>query len=195
VIRQRSEEFSRVIRAVVSSAVVLGLLGPTLQALTARPWVFDLKPLAGVLAMGHRLVLRGRLDRLREQGRHGLPVLAVGAVGSLNDLIDRTRPDTTRGWTISGVCTSARVAPNGTDGILGFPALGNLDSAAEVAREGRHRVAAVCAPPGWNPRRLHQPAWSLESQATAKLVVDPGLMEMAGPRLHVDPVDRLPCCG
>ena len=27
---------------------------------------------------------------------------------------------------------------------------------------------------------------------SAELVVDPGLMEMAGPRLHVDPVDGLP---
>ena len=34
-------------------------------------------------------------------------------------------------------------------------------------------------------------AWELEGTA-AELVVDPGLMEIAGPRLHVAPVDGLP---
>jgi exopolysaccharide biosynthesis polyprenyl glycosylphosphotransferase len=45
--------------------------------------------------------------------------------------------------------------------------------------------------PGWMPMRLRQLARNLEGGA-AERVVDPGLMEVAGPRLHVDPVDGLP---
>ncbi len=50
---------------------------------------------------------------------------------------------------------------------------------------------AVGTAPGWSTQRLHQLAWDLEGLG-ADFVVDPGLMEMAGPRLHVAPVDGLP---
>jgi len=186
-----SEEFSRLLRAVVTSAVTLGLLGLAFEALAARPWVFGLMPMDGALAAGGRLVLRLRLHRLRKQGRCALPVLAVGTVESVTDLITRTRRDSNRGWVVSGVCTPTGAADLGMDEILGVPVVGDLDGVADAARDGAHRVVAVCPTPGWTSRRLHQLAWNLEGLA-AELVVDPGLMEVAGPRLHVDPVDGLP---
>jgi exopolysaccharide biosynthesis polyprenyl glycosylphosphotransferase len=191
VLGQGSEEFSRVIRAVVTGAVALGLLGLALQATAARPWVFGLMPLAGLLAVGFRLALRFRLHRLRDRGQCALPVLAVGPVEAVSDLIDRTRRDHRRGWFVSGICTPTGSAIDGSDQLLGVPVLGDLDAVAQVARSGGHRVVAVCPTPGWTSRRLHQLAWNLEDVA-AELVVDPGLMEVAGPRLHVDPVDGFP---
>lgn len=186
-----SEEFSRLIRAVVTSAVTLGLLGLALEALAPRPWVFGLMPMAGALAAGGRLLLRLRLHRLRDRGRCAYPVLVVGDIESVTDLIGRTRRDSRRGWVVSGVCTPTGAARNGADGVLGVPVLGDLDGIADVVQAGGHRVVAVCPTPGWTPRRLHQLAWDLEDMA-AELVVDPGLMEVAGPRLHIDPVDGLP---
>src|SRR4051812_28747488 len=78
ILGQGSQEFSRLLRAVVTSAVLLSLLGLLLQALAARPWVFGLMPMAGLLAVGGRLALRANLNRLRAQGRCVLPVLVVG---------------------------------------------------------------------------------------------------------------------
>jgi exopolysaccharide biosynthesis polyprenyl glycosylphosphotransferase len=187
-----AEEFSRLIRAVVTSAVTLGLLGLALEATAPRPWVFGLMPMAGALAAGGRLVLRLRLYRMRKQGRCTLPVLAVGTIEAATDLITRTRRDTNRGWMVTGVCTPTGAAHHGAEDILGVPVVGDLDGVADAARVGGHRVVAVCPTPGWTPRRLHQLAWNLEDMAAAELVVDPGLMEVAGPRLHVDPVDGLP---
>jgi exopolysaccharide biosynthesis polyprenyl glycosylphosphotransferase len=191
VLGQGAEEFSRVLRAVVTSAVVLGLLGLALQATAPRPWVFGLMPMAGVLMVLGRLALRARLHALRRRGRCDLPVLAVGTIESVTDLIVRTRRDTRRGWVVTGVCTPTGAARCGADGILGVPVVGDLDTVADSTREGRHRVVAVCPTPGWSPSRLHQLAWNLE-EAPTELVVDPGLMEVAGPRLHIDPVDGLP---
>jgi exopolysaccharide biosynthesis polyprenyl glycosylphosphotransferase len=191
VLGQGAEEFSRVIRAVVTSAVALGLMGLAAEALAARPWVFGLMPMGGALAVGGRLLLRRWLHRMRATGRCALPVLAVGTIDSVTDLIDRTRRDSGRGWIVSGVCTPTGTPARGANDVLGVPVLGDLDAVADVARAGGHRVVAVCPTPGWTPRRLHQLAWNLED-LTAELVVDPGLMEVAGPRLHIDPVDGLP---
>ncbi|MBN9110107.1 MAG: sugar transferase [Pseudonocardia sp.] len=191
VLGQGSDEFGRLLRAMVTAAVALGMIGLAGQALAARPWVFGLIPLAGVLAAIGRLVLRARIRRLRARGRCALPVLAVGNLESVTDLIDRIRRDEQRGWVVVGACVPTGVGPDGADSVAGVPVLGDLDAVAEVAREGSHRIVAVCPAPGWSPARLHQLAWSIEDLA-AELVVDPGLMDVSGPRLHVDPVDGLP---
>ncbi len=52
-------------------------------------------------------------------------------------------------------------------------------------------VVAIAPTPGWTPKRLHRLAWQLEGSGV-ELVVDPGLMEIGGPRLHMAPVDGLP---
>lgn len=118
-------------------------------------------------------------------------MLAVGTIDSVVDLIVRTRRDIRRGWTVTGTCTPPGAARSGADGILGVPVVGDLDTVADMTREGCHRIVAVCPTPGWTPSRLHQMAWSLE-EAPTELVVDPGLMEVAGPQLPVDPVDGQP---
>ena len=186
-----ADEFSRMIRAVVIGAVALGLLGLAFEATAARPWVFGLMPAAGLLAGLGRLVLRRRLHHLRKAGRCSVPVLVVGADDAVSDLIERTLRDPRRGWTVTGVCLPTGASPEGESGIHGVPVLGDLDGVSDVARRRGHKVVAVCQGPGWTSRRLHQLSWELED-SEAELVVDPGLMEVTGPRLHVDPVDGLP---
>ena len=186
-----SEEFSRLIKGFVLSAVVLGMLGLALLATAARPWAFGFIPLAGALATMGRLVLRARLHRLRRRGQCLVPVLAIGTTASVADLIERTRRDDTVGWVVAGACTSTGTAADGAGQISGVPVVGDLDAAAEIASRGEYGVVAVGRTPGWSTRRLHELAWSLEGVG-AELVVDPGLMDVAGPRLHVEPVDGLP---
>ena len=57
------------------------------------------------------------------------------------------------------------------------------------ARPAPHRVGGPG--PGWTSARLHQLAWDIE-EIGAEMVVDPGLVEVAGPRLRTAPVDGLP---
>ena len=92
---------------------------------------------------------------------------------------------------MAGACTPTGRADDGSDTIMDVPVLGDLDSVADIVHVGGYRVVAVCPTPGWTSRRLHQLAWNIED-VSAELVVDPGLMEVAGPRLHVAPVDGLP---
>ncbi len=191
VLGQGSDEFSRALRALVTSAVVVGLGGLALQISAVRPWVFGLIPLSGFLLVVKRLALRKWLHGNRRQGRFVHPMLAVGTVESVADLIRRTRRDPRNGWAVHGVCTPTGTGPDGTPHVLEVPVVGDLDAVADVVRSGRHRVVSVGTAPGWSPQRLHQLAWDLEGLG-ADLVVDPGLMEMAGPRLHVAPVDGLP---
>jgi exopolysaccharide biosynthesis polyprenyl glycosylphosphotransferase len=188
---QGSEEFNRLLRALVAVAVVVGLVGLALKLPEVRPYVFGVIPSAFLLAAVGRLVLRKVLHRHRRNGACMHEVLAVGTEDAVAKLIARTRGATHHGWAVTAACTPSGAGTDGGPSILGVPVIGDLDSVAKAAGSGRHRVVSVAPTPGWGSQRLHHLAWDLENTG-AELVVDPGIMEIAGPRLHVAAVDGLP---
>jgi exopolysaccharide biosynthesis polyprenyl glycosylphosphotransferase len=185
------EELRRLGRAVTGSAVLLALGGLALQIDSVRPWVFVWLPAYGVVGLVCRYALRRWLHHQRTAGRCVLPVLVVGSHEAAFDLIRRTRRDPHFGWNIEGVCTPTGMGPGGAMHIEGVPVVGDLSSVPSAVRTSGYRVVAVTPAPGWGPRRLHELAWQLEGTNT-ELAVNPGLMEIAGPRLHITPVDGLP---
>ena len=188
---QGAEEWSRLIRAFVSAAIVLGLGGLAIERLGVRPWVFGVLPVAGLLAMAGRYMLRRWLHQARKRGRGMLPVLAVGTEQAVRDLVERTRRVPHMGWVVIAACTPTGLGEEGQGHVAGVPVIGDLDDLSTSVGSGRYGVVAVAPTPGWSPKRLHRLAWDLEGTGS-ELVVDPGLMEVAGPRLHVAPVDGLP---
>jgi exopolysaccharide biosynthesis polyprenyl glycosylphosphotransferase len=186
-----SAEFSRLLRGFLGAAVVvaLGSLASLLPA--GRPWVFGVLPIAGALATFGRLGLRRELHRRRRAGAAMARVLAVGTEDAVATLVAQTRRAPYEGWTITGVCTPTGRGEGGRALVADVPVIGDLDSVAALARSRRFDTVSVAQAPGITPRRLQQLAWDLEDTQT-ELVVEPGLMEIAGPRLHVDSLDGLP---
>ena len=182
-----SAEPRRVSRAFASGAIGVGLAGLAFNVSSVKPWVFGVMPAAWALCILGRYGLRKILHRERRRGRCQLAVLAVGSPETVTDLVRRTRRDPFFGWTVVAACTST-----GVDGTIeGVPVVGDLDAVARVVHDGGFRVVAVSPSKGWGPGRLHRLAWELEN-TSVELAVDPGLMEIAGPRLHITPVDGLP---
>lgn len=186
-----SEEFGRVLRSTLVCAVVLGLGSLALELQAARPWVFAVIPISGLLAMMVRYGLRRIVHRHRANGRCMRSVLAVGSARSVTELILRTRRAPHSGWIVTGVCTPEGRGLDDGNHILDVPVVGDLDNLSLVVGLDQYRVVAVTPVPELTPRRLHRLAWDLEGSG-AEMMVDPGLMEVAGPRLHVAPVDGLP---
>jgi exopolysaccharide biosynthesis polyprenyl glycosylphosphotransferase len=184
-------EISRLARAVGGSATALALGGLALQIDSVRPWVFVVLPVYGALGFLSRYGMRRWLHSRRRSDRCVLPVLVVGAYEAVADLIVRTRRDKHFGWRVEGVCTPTGTGPYGTMHVEGVPVVGDLSSVNSAVRSFGYRVVAVAPSPGWGPRRLHELAWQLEGTNT-ELAVNPGLMEIAGPRMHITPVDGLP---
>ncbi len=184
-------EFRRLGRAVSGSALLLGMGGLALQIESVRLWVFAVLPVFGVLSLLGRYGLRRWLHDQRRNERCTLSVLVVGTPEAVSDLIRRTRRDRHFGWVVRGACTPTGAGPEGFTHIDGVPVVGDLASVNGVVRDHGYRVVAVAPAPGWGPRRLHELAWQLEGTNT-ELAVEPGLMEIAGPRMHITPVDGLP---
>ena len=187
-----AEEFSNVFRGALTASVVLGLAGLAANVESVRAWVFAVIPAIGLTLISERYGMRRGLHRKRKlQGAWMYPVLAVGSPQSVAELVVRTRDARHAGWEVTGACTANGKGFGDDDTIAGVPVVGDLEVLPRLIGAGGYRVVAVTPSPDWSPKRLQRLAWELED-SPAELVVDPGLMEVAGPRMHVKPVDGLP---
>nr|WP_121716760.1 sugar transferase [Streptomyces sp. E5N91] len=189
VLGQGAEEFRRLGRSLFMATVVLALGGIALTSRNIKLWIFVAVPAIAIFIMVARYALRVRLHRQRKQGRCLRPVLAAGSPATVRDLIARTRRFPHLGWRVDAVCTT----DDGLEGdqLDGVPVVGPLEHVAHHVRRDGYRVVAVTPDPHWSPNRLQRLAWNLEG-SDAEMVVAPVLMEVAGPRLHVDAVLGIP---
>ncbi|OLR91184.1 exopolysaccharide biosynthesis polyprenyl glycosylphosphotransferase [Actinokineospora bangkokensis] len=188
---QGAEEFRRLGRAFLTGAVVLSMGGLLFDIARLRLWVFLVIPVTAVLVFTSRYTQRRVLHRKRREGRCLLPVLAAGSTHTMRDLIARTRGSAHLGWRVDAVCTTDGRGPGHSDHLDGVPVVGRISDLATHARRGGYRIVAVTPDQHWTPKRLQQLAWRLEGSG-ADMVVAPVLMEVAGPRLHVDGVLGMP---
>jgi exopolysaccharide biosynthesis polyprenyl glycosylphosphotransferase len=190
VIGQGAEEFNRLVRAFLGSSLVLALIGYLFKADELRPWVVGVLPATGAGILAGRYLIRRVLHAARRENACMASVLVVGTEDGVADLVTRTRRDLHHGWSVTAACTSTGPV-DGHGSIDGIPVVGDLDEVAHHVAEFGIDVVAVSPTPGWSSRRLQALAWALEGTGV-DLVVDPGLMEIGGPRLHVAPVDGIP---
>nr|WP_202457121.1 MULTISPECIES: sugar transferase [unclassified Streptomyces] len=190
VLGQGAEEFRRLGRSLFTAVVVLALGGIALTSRNIKLWIFVAIPAIGLVTMTARYLLRLRLHRQRQDGRCLRPVLAAGSPETVSDLITRARKFPHLGWRVEAVCTADGLGPDG-DHLDGVPIVGGLADVANHVRRDGYRVVAVTPDPHWSPDRLQRLAWNLEG-SDAEMVVAPVLMEVAGPRLHVDAVLGIP---
>ena len=191
VLGQGPDEFGRLGKGLFASVVTLNL---SLLAIGtpagARLWVFVVVPGIALLVFPQRYLLRRLLHRQRYQGRCLLPVLAAGNPAAIRDVIARTRGAAHVGWRVDAVCTETGTAEGGTE-LDGVPVIGTFRDVAAHVRRGGYRIVAITPDAYWTPDRLRTLAWDLEGTGT-EMVIDPGLMEVAGPRLHISGVLGLP---
>ncbi|MEU1080263.1 sugar transferase [Streptomyces sp. NPDC005908] len=190
VLGQGAEEFRRLGRSLFMATVVLALGGIALTSRNIKLWIFVAVPAIALVTMTMRYLLRLWLHRRRKEGRCLRPVLAAGSPATVRDLIARTRRFPHLGWRVDAVCTTDGPGLDG-DRLDGVPVVGRLADVAEHVRHDGYRVVAVTPDPHWSPDRLQRLSWNLEG-SDAEMVVAPVLMEVAGPRLHVDAVLGIP---
>ncbi|QDY75404.1 sugar transferase [Streptomyces qinzhouensis] len=190
ILGQGAEEFRRLGRALFAAAVVLALGGIALTSRNIKLWIFVAIPALALVTMTARYLLRLRLHKQRKEGRCLRPVLAAGSPATVRDLITRARRFPHLGWRVDGVCTTDGLGLEGNQ-LDGVPVVGRLADVADHVRRDGYRVVAVTPDPHWSPHRLQRLAWNLEG-SDAEMVVAPVLMEVAGPRLHVDAVLGIP---
>jgi exopolysaccharide biosynthesis polyprenyl glycosylphosphotransferase len=145
-------------------------------------------PIAVVLSLAVRFAIRRVLPSLQENGRGVRNVVVVGSFDAARQLSERIQKEPC-GMRVVGVCLPAAELPRPL--IEGVPVLGSLAQVAEVVRHLGCDAVAVTSDDATRIGYLRELAWSLEG-AEVELLVDPGLVEISGPRMRIRPLIGFP---
>ncbi|MFB9234528.1 sugar transferase [Plantactinospora siamensis] len=184
------EEFKRVIRASVTVAASVSFLAFATKTNLSRYAVATALVGATVLLLLERYVARLVLHGVRTKGGHAGHRMVL--VGTLPDALE-----VYRAVTRSPAAGLVPVAIALTDGIAAargietpVPVYAGRDVLALVREVGGDTIA-VCGSASAEPGELRRLAWQLEGSGV-DLVVAPQLTDIAGPRVHIRPIEGLP---
>jgi exopolysaccharide biosynthesis polyprenyl glycosylphosphotransferase len=139
-------------------------------------------PFAVLLSLVVRFLARRVLHLLQRHGRSLRHIVVVGSFGAAQQLSERIRREPDAGMKVIGLCLPSSELPRPV--VAGVPVLGNLSQVAGVVRAMGCDAVAVTSDDATRYNYLRELAWSLEG-AGVELLVDPGLVEVAGPRMHI----------
>jgi exopolysaccharide biosynthesis polyprenyl glycosylphosphotransferase len=155
----------------------------------ARSLVVGAVPLLTVATLIGRHLTRRRLRHLWSQGRRLRRTVVVGRGGAVLELVDRLRRERFAGLQVVAACvTEADMARVRAAGDLPVAGLGDV---LDVARRSGADTVAVTTASETSAEYLRRLSWQLEGSGV-DLLVAPGLVEVAGPRLHIRPFEGLP---
>jgi exopolysaccharide biosynthesis polyprenyl glycosylphosphotransferase len=188
------DEPGAVIRAgmliVVAGALPAGIMAADPLTLYASlKLVATGTPFAVLLSLMVRFFARRLLRLMQRHGRSLRHVLVVGSFGAAQQLSERIQQEPDAGMKVIGLCLPSSQLPRPV--VAGIPVLGSLHQVPEVVRARGCDAVAVTSDDATRYNYLRQLAWSLEG-ANVELLVDPGLVEVAGPRMHIRPLMGFP---
>ena len=180
-------------RAVLRALVVAIAAGAVPSAVTGNPGLVNLcvvgTPLAGIASLFVRLLVRKHLHHQQAAGTNVRRVIVVGSTYAVSDLTAALDREPHCGMQVIGVCVPYDDMAIARDAALNV--VGDLEQLpALVGRLGADAVA-VTGGDATRHNYLRELSWSLEG-AGVELLVHPGLIEVAGPRMHIRPHVGLP---
>lgn len=184
-----SDELRAVVRAAVTIIVITALPCAFLDKQRTIATVFIACSIAVVASTGVRFAARRQLHRQQQNGEYVRQVIVIGSAYAAVDLATVLQQDPNSGMTVIGACVPAAQA--GTAQAAGVRVLGDLDQVPELV--AWHGADAVAVTTGEATRHsyLRELSWALEGIGV-ELLVHPGLIEVAGPRMHIRPYVGLP---
>jgi exopolysaccharide biosynthesis polyprenyl glycosylphosphotransferase len=183
-----TREYQGVIRAGAALAGSVAIVCYLANSIVGRTFVAIVIPTGMALMVGTRFALRHSVYRHRRRGLWSSAILAVGTSESVQHLADIAHRTPEAGLVVVGACVEDAI--EGEEIAPGVPVVGGVATAAAMAEKLDVDVVAV-AGSGLGPRGIRELGWALEGTGR-NMVMAPGLTEVAGPRVHVSPVDGLP---
>ncbi len=182
------EEYRRVAGAGLVLFTVFAVASYTVRGDLSRVYVLVSVPGTVLLSLAFRHLLRGWIYRLRLHGRGLQRVLVVGRADAAVSVIEKLDHEPQHGLVAVGACVpTIGVAPSHVHGV---PVVGDPTRILEAVDELKAHVVAVVSHPDLSGQALRRLAWALDERQV-ELVVSPGIIEVAGPRLSIRPVAGL----
>jgi exopolysaccharide biosynthesis polyprenyl glycosylphosphotransferase len=187
-------EYERVFRAGVALAAAVTFVTYAAGVRLSRGYVLIVLPLVVAATVAVRYALRKRLHRARARGAYLRRVVVVGHACAIAQLCRQLRRERYHGLDVVGACVPPAGPGSDVPAVIagtGLRVYGTFaDTVGAVAAAGADTVLVLSCPEldGVLLRRL---AWQLEGD-DVDLIVASALMDVAGDRTTIRPVDGLP---
>ncbi|MCQ1951076.1 sugar transferase [Arthrobacter sp. zg-Y859] len=189
-----TEEFKRILTGSFWLFGLVATVSYVFQLDTARGYVALALP-AGVLSLLiSRVLIRSLLRSQRKVGKSSSSVLIIGGVFGAEHLARALGSQPMAGY--RPVSTYLPGTPPGTTigGSLKLPNLGHDPSSAAIVsavREARPDAVALSSGVPLAPSVIRELGWAL-ADMQIRMIMAPALTDIAGPRIHTQPVAGLP---
>jgi exopolysaccharide biosynthesis polyprenyl glycosylphosphotransferase len=182
------DEYRKVFDAGLLFFALIAVVSYALRSDLARGYVFVSVPLTVLFTMAARHGLRGWIYRLRARGIALQKVLVVGRADAVVSVIEKLDHEPQHGL----VPVGALVPYVGIEvsHVHDVPVVGDPSRVLQAVDETGAHVVAVVSHPDMSGHALRRLSWALEER-NVELIVSPGIVEVAGPRLSIRPIAGL----
>jgi exopolysaccharide biosynthesis polyprenyl glycosylphosphotransferase len=187
-----AEEYRRVVGGSLKLAGGVAILAYLADVQVARGFLGFAFVIGTAILPTGRWVMRRSLHRARHRERGwSRRVLVVGDASHVLELAHQLRREWYAGYRVVGACIPDSLIAPEPQHLDGVPVVGSfrniLDAAAAVSAD----TVAVTGSTELTGRRLRRLGWQMEGTGI-DLVLAPSLTDVAGPRIHTQPVAGLP---
>lgn len=189
-----TEEYKRVVSASLILFGVVAIVSYALQFDTARGYVGVALPAGLVMLLLSRVIVRRLLHIERAHGKSSLRVLVVGSTSGVQHLSNSLRAQPMAGYIPIGAYLPGVEADGDTAGALDLPVVGRAAEADEIIADIKSfapDAVALSSSTQLAPETIRALGWAL-ADLNIRLILAPALTDVAGPRIHTQPVAGLP---
>ena len=187
-----AEEYKRVIKGTLYFFGLVAIVSYVTGLETARGYVAVALPVGLLAVLLGRFVVRTWVARSRARGRFRRRMLLVGGPGAVAHVHDALVSEAGAGYEpVAAIMPGYR--PRGED-FLPIPCRTDLGTIGEiVAFAEENHVEAITLTSGdpFPPSDLRRLGWELQERGIT-LIMAPALVDVAGPRIHMQPLAGLP---
>jgi exopolysaccharide biosynthesis polyprenyl glycosylphosphotransferase len=185
-----TDEYARVFRSGLALTAALAIVSFTFDLRLARGYVILAIPLAVLADIVSRFLFRQSLHRSWARGERLHRVILVGHDRAVADMARRLSRERHHGLGVIGACLPPGQVSNPF--LPGMPQVyGTFDEVAKAVTRSDSDTVVVLSCPEIDGTALRQLAWQLE-QDEVDLIVASTLVDVAGDRTTIRPVDGLP---
>jgi exopolysaccharide biosynthesis polyprenyl glycosylphosphotransferase len=189
-----AEEYRRVLLATVSIFGGVAIISMLFKLEIARGYLMIALPTGVVLMVLFRWIARRVVVRARTKyGQCITRVLVVGNATAVRDLTKSLAREPKSEYEVVGACIPGPVIRTTIDvpGVGTIPTFGDESNVVGAVTATNSHAVAVTATERLDGRGIRDLSWELE-KLDIDLMVAPGVVDIAGPRLQMRPVAGLP---
>lgn len=172
----------------------VAIVSYALRVSTARGYVGIALPAGILFLVFSRWILSRWVRRNRTQGRFRRNVLIMGSPSAVEHLHERLESTPEAGYRSAMAILPgfSLTSPSGSE--LPIPVVSVATEVEDIVRSiDSHDVDVVAISAGSNikPRKIRELGWELQSRSIS-MILAPALTDIAGPRIHTQPIAGLP---